>query len=147
MRSLVQRVKSAHVSVQGQKVASIGQGLLLFAGIGRDDDDTDVEYMCNKIVNLRIFEDAQGKMNFNVSQINGQILSVSQFTLYGNIRKGNRPGFDESAEPLKAKDLWIAFNNRLRDKGADVKEGVFGAHMEVELINDGPVTIWIDSNL
>lgn len=145
MRILVQRVKSAKVVVEGRDVAGIKQGLLLLVGVGKEDSAEDVEYMAKKVVNLRIFEDEQEKLNLNIKQVNGQILSVPQFTLYADTGKGNRPGFDLSAKPETAKEYWKKFNHLLRENGIDVKEGVFGAYMEVGLINDGPVTIWLDS--
>ncbi len=145
MRILIQRVKSAKVVVEGRNVAEIGKGLLVLIGIGKDDGTEDMEYLCKKVSNLRVFEDEQGRMNLNISQVNGKILSVPQFTLYANTKKGNRPGFDQSAEPALAKEYWGIFNNLLRANGIAVAEGIFGAHMEVELINDGPVTIWLDS--
>ncbi|MEE8329121.1 MAG: D-aminoacyl-tRNA deacylase [Thermodesulfovibrionia bacterium] len=155
MRVLVQRVKSAKVVVKGQDIADIKQGLLLLVGVGRDDNADDIENMAKKIVNLRIFsstggfavgeEDEQGRMNLNIQQVKGQILSVPQFTLLADTRKGNRPGFDKSAGPEMAKEYWNKFNTLLRENSIEVREGVFGAHMEVGLINDGPVTIWLDS--
>ena len=145
MRILIQRVKNANVAVEGRSVADIRQGLLLLVGVGREDSEEDIERMAKKVINLRIFEDEHGKMNLNVKQFNGWILSVPQFTLYADTRKGNRPGFDLSAEPEKAKDYWNRFNALLRQGGIEVQEGVFGARMNVELINDGPVTIWLDS--
>jgi len=145
MRILIQRVKEASVIVGGQEVANIAQGLVLFVGIGKDDGINDIEYLSKKVSNMRIFEDEQGKMNLNIYQANGRILSVSQFTLYANTKKGNRPGFDQSAEPAMAKEYWEKFNDLLRANGLEVAEGIFGAHMSVKLINDGPVTIWIDS--
>lgn len=145
MRILIQRVKSAKVVVEGHSTADIKHGLLLFVGVGRDDAVKDIERLSTKVMNLRIFEDEQGKMNLNIKQLNGRILSVPQFTLYADTSKGNRPGFDLSAEPKMAKDYWGKFNDLLRQGGIDVQEGVFGAHMNVELINDGPVTIWMDS--
>lgn len=145
MRVLVQRVKSAKVVVKGQDIADIKQGLLLLVGVGRDDNADDIENMAKKIVNLRIFQDEQGRMNLNIQQVKGQILSVPQFTLLADTRKGNRPGFDKSAGPEMAKEYWNKFNTLLRENSIEVREGVFGAHMEVGLINDGPVTIWLDS--
>lgn len=145
MRVLIQRVKSARVTIDEEEVSSIGKGLLLLVGIGRKDSEEDVCHLARKVTNLRIFEDKKGKMNLNVQQINGQVLSVSQFTLYADTRKGNRPGFDQSADPGAARDYFEKFNESLRESGLDVREGVFGAHMCVELVNDGPVTIWLDS--
>lgn len=145
MRILIQRVKEASVIVEGQEIANIEQGLVIFVGIGKDDGIEDIGYLSRKVSNLRIFEDDEGKMNLNIHQSSGRILSVSQFTLYANTLKGNRPGFDQSAEPAIAKEYWIKFNELLRANGIEVVEGIFGAHMGVKLINDGPVTIWIDS--
>ena len=147
MRVLIQRVKSAVVSVEDQEVARIGHGLLLFVGIGKGDSTDDARHLAKKVANLRIFEDEDGKMNLNVKQINGEVLSVPQFTLYADTRRGNRPGFDMSAEPSIAREYWKRFNMLLREHGIEVKEGIFGAHMRVELINDGPVTIWLDSGI
>lgn len=141
MRIVVQRVKGARVRVSEQLVAEIKHGLLLLVGIGKEDKIEDVERLSKKVANLRIFEDEQGKMNYNIMQIKGEILSVPQFTLCADMRKGNRPGFDLSAPPETAKEHWERFNDVLRRDGLDVKAGVFGANMEVELINDGPVTI------
>jgi D-tyrosyl-tRNA(Tyr) deacylase len=145
MRVLIQRVKNAKVTVDGRETAEIGNGLLLFVGVGRNDGEQDIEYLYKKVANLRIFEDKNGKMNLDIRQAGGQVLSVSQFTLYADMRKGNRPGFDQSAGPGMAKELWERFNAGLRKKGIDVRTGIFGAHMEVDLLNDGPVTIWLDS--
>jgi len=146
MRVLVQRVKNANVIVEGRKIAGIGQGLLLFVGIGRNDTMQDLEYLSKKVSGLRIFGDSEGRMNLDIKQAGGQVLSVSQFTLYADTRKGNRPGFDQSGDPETARQYWEQFNVLLKEKGLKVEEGSFGAHMEVELINDGPVTLWLESN-
>lgn len=145
MRIVIQRVKCARVLVGGRSVAEIERGLLLLVGVARDDGEKDIERLSKKVVNLRIFEDEHGKMNLNVKQVNGSILSVPQFTLYADTKKGNRPGFDLSAGPEMAEEYWKKFNALLRDNGINVKQGVFGSHMEVELVNDGPVTILLDS--
>ena len=145
MRVLVQRVKKASVSVEGRPISEIGRGALLLVGISKDDTAQDIERLAKKVIGLRIFGDEQGKMNLDVRQVNGRILSVPQFTLYADTRKGNRPGFDKSAGPDMARDYWQRFNALLRREGIEVKEGIFAAHMEVELVNDGPVTIWLDS--
>lgn len=145
MKVLVQRVKQANVKIEGKEKASINKGLLLFVGITKDDATQDVEYMINKVLNLRIFSDGNNKMNLDIQQVSGQILSVSQFTLCADMKKGNRPGFDNAASADKADELWKEFNQGLKKTGIDVKMGVFGALMEIGLINDGPVTIWLDS--
>jgi len=146
MRVLIQRVKRASVLIDGKRVSEIGEGLLLFVGIGKGDSAEDIRYISRKVAHLRIFEDEQGKMNKNVWQTGGQILSVSQFTLYADTKKGNRPGFDRSADPDTAKNYCEKLNESLREYGLDVKEGIFGAHMNIALVNDGPVTIWLDSD-
>ncbi|MFH1753610.1 MAG: D-aminoacyl-tRNA deacylase [Candidatus Omnitrophota bacterium] len=145
MRVLLQRVNRAKVSVDGKDIAAIDRGLLLLVGIGRDDSGDDITIMANKVSKLRVFEDAEGKMNLDLTQAHGAVLSVPQFTLYADTRKGNRPGFDASAAPDIAKMAWKGFNEAIRKNGIAVCEGEFGAHMEVELTNDGPVTIWLDS--
>jgi D-tyrosyl-tRNA(Tyr) deacylase len=145
MRALIQRVKKASVKVDKNEVASIGKGLLVLVAVGKDDGTEDIEYLAGKISKMRIFEDDNGKMNLDIEQVSGSILSVSQFTLYADTRKGNRPGFDQSAHPETAKKYWLQFNEAVRSNGIKVKEGIFAANMEVELLNDGPVTIWLDS--
>lgn len=145
MRILVQRVKKAKVMVENRVVSEIEKGLLLFVGIGIEDKKEDLEYLAKKVVNLRIFEDEKGKMNLSIRQIGAEILSVPQFTLYGDTQKGNRPGFDNSAKPERAKEFWTSFSQLLKDEQVMVKTGVFAAKMDIELTNDGPVTIWLDS--
>jgi len=145
MRVLIQRVKNSKVVVDGKTVASIEKGFLALVGIGKEDKPEDIKRLAEKTINLRIFEDEQGKMNLNIKQVKGQVLSVPQFTLYADVHKGNRPGFDLSATPDMAKDYWEKFNNLLTESEVNVQKGVFAAHMEVELVNDGPVTIWLDS--
>lgn len=141
MRLVVQRVKSAKVRVDDRSVAEIGSGLLLLVGIGKEDRPDEIQRLARKVLNLRIFEDDQGKMNLNVIQVKGGILSVPQFTLYADTSRGNRPGFELSAKPDMAKAYWEKFNESLKEGGIEVKAGIFGKHMEVGLINDGPVTI------
>jgi len=143
MRLVIQRVKSAKVNVGDQSVAEIEAGLLLLVGIGKDDKLDELQRLARKVLNLRIFEDDRGKMNLNIMQAKGGILSVPQFTLYADMSRGNRPGFELSAEPGMAKEYWEKFNGILKEGGIEVKAGIFGAHMEVELINNGPVTIII----
>lgn len=145
MRVLVQRVKNSKVLVDNKGVSAIGQGLLLLIGVAKDDAAEDIEWLSRKVANLRIFEDEKGKMNLNIKEACGSVLSVPQFTLHADTKKGNRPGFNFAAEPKKGNEYWKAFNASLKKEGIEVKEGVFGAHMHVVLTNDGPVTIWLDS--
>lgn len=145
MKVVAQRVSRARVRVGGETAGEIGAGLLLLVGIGREDGEADAVWMADKVAGLRIFEDEAGKMNRSVTETGGSILSVSQFTLYGDCRKGRRPNFMEAAPPERAQALYETFNGLLRAKGLRVETGVFGAHMEVELVNDGPVTLLLDS--
>jgi D-tyrosyl-tRNA(Tyr) deacylase len=144
MRALVQRVSTASVDVDGQKRAKIDKGLLVLIGLGRGDSESLIPRMADKIAQLRIFSDSEGKMNLDVRQVGGAILLVSQFTLYGDARKGNRPSYIEAAEPERARILYEELALALRAKDIPVETGVFGAHMEVASINDGPVTLWIE---
>ena len=146
MRALVQRVSRASVEVEGKIVGEIGAGLLLLLGVGREDGDAQLKALVEKIVNLRIFGDEAGKMNLSLLDIQGQVLVVSQFTLYADIRKGRRPSFTDAAPPAIAEPLVERFKAALGSYKLDVEGGVFGAHMRVELVNDGPVTIWLDSD-
>ncbi|MGQ9623077.1 MAG: D-aminoacyl-tRNA deacylase [Candidatus Caldatribacteriaceae bacterium] len=145
MRAVVQRVKKASVKVNGKIVGSINQGLLVFLGVGKEDNERDLEFMVRKISHLRVFEDSTGKMNLSVRDVGGAVLCVSQFTLYGDCRRGLRPSFDEAALPDQAQYYYEAFLGHLKKEGIPVESGVFGAFMEVELLNDGPVTILLDS--
>jgi len=145
MKIVIQRVKSAKVTVSKFTAAEIGHGLLLLVGIARGDGQQDINKLVKKVLNLRIFEDEQGKMNLDVTQVGGSILSVSQFTLHADTKKGNRPSFVMAEEPHKAKGIWKDFNDALTKEGLNVKAGVFSAHMDVHLVNDGPVTIILDS--
>ena len=145
MRAVVQRVKKARVSVDDKIIGSIKVGLLIYLGVGRLDNYSDIDYLVNKITGLRIFEDENEKMNMSISDIDGDILVISQFTLYGDVRKGKRPSFTDSAPPSIGIEFYNAFINKIRDLGIKVETGEFGAHMEVEYINDGPVTILLDS--
>lgn len=145
MRVLIQRVREAKVTVDDQITGVINQGLLLFVGFTEGDSETELEQMAEKVVHLRIFEDEEGKMNRSLLEVGGEILSVSQFTLYGDCRKGRRPNFMKAMNPQQAKELWQRFNQLLKGKGVTVETGRFGAMMDVSLVNDGPVTIWLDS--
>ncbi len=145
MRALVQRVLSASVAVEKQTIGAIDQGLLVFLGITHEDTAQDLEYLANKVLKLRIFTDDDGKMNRSVADVGGSILVVSQFTLYGDTRRGNRPGFDQAAKPALANCLYEQFCEHLRQFGIQVATGQFAADMQVELINDGPVTLMLDS--
>lgn len=145
MRAVVQRVVEARVEVDGRIVAEIGRGLLVLVGVRTDDSDTDADYLADKIANLRIFEDEAGKLNLSLLDVEDAALIVSQFTLYGDARKGRRPGFTEAAGGELANGLYEKVCARVEAAGIDVRRGVFGAHMQVALINDGPVTLLLDS--
>ena len=145
MRAVVQRVTSSKVEVDNQTVGEIGAGLLVLLGVARDDEQTDADYLADKIINLRIFRDAADKMNRSLAETGGALLVVSQFTLYGDTRKGRRPSYIEAAEPEKANALYEYFVGRVRAQGINVETGVFQAMMQVSLANDGPVTILLDS--
>jgi D-tyrosyl-tRNA(Tyr) deacylase len=145
MKVVVQRSKEAAVTADGQLIGSIDKGLVLLVGITHDDTETDVRWMADKIAGLRIFEDVSGKMNHSVVEIGGAILSVSQFTLYGDSRKGRRPNFMAAARPEQAEGLYMLFNEALRASGLHVATGQFGAMMDVSLVNWGPVTLILDS--
>jgi D-tyrosyl-tRNA(Tyr) deacylase len=145
MRVVLQRVTTAAVAVDGHEIGRIGPGLLALVGIGAGDDHAVVERMAAKVAALRIFRDDRGHMNRDVRDHKGAVLSVSQFTLYADVRRGRRPGFTEAAAPEVAKPLWLAFGEALRVQGLPVHEGEFGADMAVSLVNDGPVTILLDS--
>ena len=145
VRAVIQRVKSAAVNVEGRVTGKIGQGLLVLLGVGKGDGEKDIAYMISKLPDLRIFEDASGKFNLSLREIRGEMLMVSQFTLYGDCRKGRRPSFTEAAEPAEAKRLYEQLILKIREQGVTVETGEFQAKMEVHLINDGPVTILLDS--
>jgi D-aminoacyl-tRNA deacylase len=145
MRAVVQRVSRASVSVDGPVTGAIEIGLLVLLGVGQDDERSDADYLAEKVVGLRIFGDAEEKMNRSVVDVGGAILAVSQFTLYGDVRRGKRPSFDAAARPEKARELYEYFVNGVRALGVRCETGVFQATMEVELVNSGPVTILIDS--
>ena len=144
MKLVIQRVKSASVSIDGWVYNAIQQGLLLLVGVGPEDQQEDVNYAVRKLVNMRIFSDTEGKMNLSVKDIQGEILSVSQFTLFADTKKGNRPAFTGAAKPDMAEAFYQEFNKELA-KEVSVETGVFGADMQVELVNDGPVTIILDT--
>lgn len=145
MKVVVQRSKAASVSVDGKQIGAISHGLVLLVGITHEDTEQDLKWMADKLAGLRIFEDEQGKMNIDVVEAGGEILSVSQFTLYGDCRKGRRPNFMDAARPEQAERLYLQFNELLKAKGLVVETGQFGAMMDVQLVNDGPVTLIVDS--
>jgi len=145
MRAVVQRVQSAEVLIEGRLSGKIGNGLLVFIGVGKGDGEEDISYMTSKLPELRIFEDASGKFNLSLKEIGGEMLIVSQFTLYGDCRKGRRPSFTEAEEPIMAKSLYDRFVSKLEELGIAVQTGEFQAKMHVHLINDGPVTLLLDS--
>ena len=145
MRAVVQRVSRAQVSVSGEVVAKIDCGLLVLLGVSKDDSSADAEYLAAKVVGLRIFEDDNGKMNRSLVEIGGAVLAVSQFTLYGDVRKGKRPSFDDAAPPQVANELYEFFVRKIREASVRCETGRFQAMMQVELVNDGPVTILLDS--
>ncbi len=145
MRALIQRVSRASVTVDGKVVGQIGHGLLVLLGVGQDDSEVQVKALADKIVYLRIFGDDEGKMNRSLLDIGGQVLVVSQFTLYADMRRGRRPSFTNAAPPSLAEPLVERFKAAIAAYGLTVADGIFGAMMQVELCNDGPVTIWIDS--
>jgi len=146
MRAVIQRVSRAKVSVNSGTAGEIGLGLLVLLGVGREDSEKDVDYLAEKTAGLRIFEDADGKMNRSVLDVGGSVLVVSQFTLYGDVRRGKRPSFDEAAAPENAKRLYEAFVERIRAAGLRCETGRFQEMMQVDLVNQGPVTILLDSS-
>jgi D-tyrosyl-tRNA(Tyr) deacylase len=145
MRAVIQRVKQARVHVEGRVIGEIKQGLLVFIGVGKGDQEADADYLAAKIPQLRVFEDAGGKFNRTLLDIKGEILVVSQFTLFGDCRRGRRPSFSDAAEPDQARELYQRFITKLKENGIPVAQGEFQAHMEVELVNDGPVTLLLDT--
>lgn len=146
MRAVVQRVSRSNVEVEGERVGEIQKGIMVLLGVGTEDTEKDVDYMLDKVVNLRIFEDENDKMNLSLKDVGGELLVVSQFTLYGDARKGRRPGFTQAAPPSLADDLYMKFVEKARAMGVKTETGRFQTHMMVELVNDGPVTLLLDSN-
>ena len=146
MRAVVQRVSRARVTVDGEVTGEIGQGLLVLLGVGKDDTQAAADYLANKIAALRVFDDQNGKINLSVADIGGAVLAVSQFTLYADTQKGNRPSFNMAASPDQARQLYEYFVERIRAAGLRCETGKFQAMMQVELVNDGPVTILLDSS-
>lgn len=145
MRAVVQRVSTASVTIEQEVTGQIGRGFLVLLGIGEDDTEDDVIYLAGKVAGLRVFEDENGKMNRTLADVGGSVLAVSQFTLFGDCRKGRRPSFVAAARPERASSLYAAFVAELGGRGLPVQTGRFQAHMEVSLINDGPVTLLLDS--
>ena len=146
MRVVLQRVKSASVTVDDQVIGKVGKGYMLLVGFTHDDSIEDIDYIARKVANARLFVDENGKINLSIKQVQGAILSVSQFTLYASTKNGNRPGFGAAQKPELAKENYHYFNEKLRSYGIEVQTGQFGADMDVALVNDGPITIIYDSN-
>jgi D-tyrosyl-tRNA(Tyr) deacylase len=144
MRALIQRVSQASVTVDGQTVGAIGRGFVVLLGVTHDDSAAEATWLAGKVAGLRVFEDAAGKMNASLADVDGSLLVISQFTLYGNARKGRRPSFIDAARPEEAEPLVETFVTALRDRGFTVATGVFGAHMLVNIHNDGPVTLMLE---
>ena len=146
MRVVLQRIKSASVTVDDQVIGKVGKGYMLLVGFTHDDSIEDIDYIARKVANARLFADENGKINLSIKQVQGAILSVSQFTLYASTKNGNRPGFGAAQTPEVAKENYHYFNEKLRSYGIEVQTGQFGADMDVALVNDGPITIIYDSN-
>ncbi|HOO71250.1 MAG TPA: D-aminoacyl-tRNA deacylase [Spirochaetota bacterium] len=146
MRAVVQRVSRASVSVNENEVGSINTGLMVLLGLYKDDTDRDTDYIINKILGLRIFDDENGVMNRSIEDISGELLIISQFTLYGDARKGKRPSYSDAMPPLEAEEFYRSFLDTLKKRYVNVAEGIFGADMHVSLVNNGPVTILLDSS-
>ncbi len=145
MRAVVQRVTGAKVSTEGEVIGKIQKGFMVLLGVGEDDNEDDIKYIADKIIGLRVFEDDNGKMNLSLQEVGGEVLLISQFTLYGDCRKGRRPSFDKAGKPEKARELYEKTIQYFRDKGVPIECGSFGADMQVELVNDGPVTLLLES--
>ncbi len=145
MKALIQRVTSASVGIDSKVVGQIGRGMVVFIGVGRDDSEADVRYLADKIIGLRIFPHGNSEFDISVSDINGDILIISQFTLMANLRKGRRPSFAEAAQPEKAQLLYDTFVDQIRSTGLKTETGIFQEHMLVKINNDGPFTLWVDS--
>lgn len=144
MRLLVQRVLNSNVKVDGKVVGEINKGYMVLLGVTHDDDKEKADYLVNKLLNLRVFEDENGKMNLNIKQVGGELLIISQFTLYGNTKDGNRPSFTDAAKPDKANELYEYFIDKCKKENIKTEAGIFGADMKVSLINDGPVTVMLE---
>ncbi len=145
MRALLQRVSKCVVSVEGEEVSRIGPGLLVLLGVAASDGERDLDWTADKLINLRVFDDAEGRLNLSLADTGGEIMVVSQFTLFGDARKGRRPSYTAAAPPEQGERLYLLFLERLRERGLEPAAGVFGAHMRLELVNDGPVTLMLDS--
>ena len=144
MRLLVQRVLNSNVKVDGKVVGEINKGYMVLLGVTHDDDKEKADYLVNKLLNLRVFEDENGKMNLNIKQVGGELLIISQFTLYGNTKDGNRPSFTDAAKPDKANELYEYFIDKCKKENIKTESGIFGADMKVSLVNDGPVTVMLE---